>query len=644
MNAKKLNNTLNIFVSCSKDYYIPDNKYLVPIQVGAKNAKDIFAELRDDVGDNISELNPYLCEVTAQYWAWKNVKSEYYGFCHYRRYFSFSNKSWAKDSFNFYNIEKLRKSTLNDLGYCDDIFDEVKKYDLIVPVAADVVSAGHKSLYGHYEDSLLNVKDIDLMLDVIKDLSPEYYETAVDYINGRDGYFCNMFIMKDELFQEFCDWEFKILFEFIKRWDKTNYFIESLRTPGHIGERLVGIFTRYIIAHKNNIKVGYKFICKFDKIYFNSYLNDIEPAFPSNNVPIIMATNDHYCKFASATLISLMEHANPSNNYDVLVFSNNTLDSSKKLLQESVENYSNISIRFIDPTSLVDGFNLNERSNITVETFYRLLIPELKHYDKVIYLDSDMIILEDVAKLLNIDIEDNYFGGVIDVSHAATINHKYFDSKEYYSSFGVKNLYTFINAGVLIVNSKKLRENYSSEYLLFFAQQNAFRFQDQDLINVLFEGKIKHLDFRWNLYADGVESPRGQVNKVAPAEIYNGWKEASKNPFIIHYAGNEKPWVYPDYEFAEVFWKYFAKSPFYHSFILQNTAATSKPVVVDENNHKERFLRRVCNVLWPKNSRRRHAAKKILNGMSYIVLPKGSKLRHKIKVKLVKKGILKREI
>ena len=47
---------------------------------------------QDNQGNNISSVNKSYCELTTQYWAWKNMQADYYGFCHYRRFFSFSEK------------------------------------------------------------------------------------------------------------------------------------------------------------------------------------------------------------------------------------------------------------------------------------------------------------------------------------------------------------------------------------------------------------------------------------------------------------------------------------------------------------------------------------------------------------------------
>ena len=84
---------IKIFVSCHKDSFVPDNPLLYKIQVGTALSKTrLDSALHDDDGDNISNKNKAYCELTAQYWAWKNVQAEYYGFFHYRRYLSFQEE------------------------------------------------------------------------------------------------------------------------------------------------------------------------------------------------------------------------------------------------------------------------------------------------------------------------------------------------------------------------------------------------------------------------------------------------------------------------------------------------------------------------------------------------------------------------
>ena len=90
---------IKFFVSMHKESALPDLPMIYPIQVGAALADRHFdGVLHDDEGtDQISKLNKSYCEMTAQYWAWKNADADYYGFCHYRRYLSFSDERYKDD-------------------------------------------------------------------------------------------------------------------------------------------------------------------------------------------------------------------------------------------------------------------------------------------------------------------------------------------------------------------------------------------------------------------------------------------------------------------------------------------------------------------------------------------------------------------
>ena len=105
---------IKLFVCCHKPVNVPKHPLLVPLQVGAALAGEHFPGfLHDDAGDSISEKNRSYCELTGQYWAWKNIKADYYGLCHYRRYFSFS-------------AEKLEEDVWNNIS-CDFIDDKAIK-------------------------------------------------------------------------------------------------------------------------------------------------------------------------------------------------------------------------------------------------------------------------------------------------------------------------------------------------------------------------------------------------------------------------------------------------------------------------------------------------------------------------------------
>ena len=73
--------SMKIFISCHKPTAYIENDILKPIQLNcANNPKRLEGMLRDNEGENISDKNPLYCELTAQYWAWKNEDLDYYGF------------------------------------------------------------------------------------------------------------------------------------------------------------------------------------------------------------------------------------------------------------------------------------------------------------------------------------------------------------------------------------------------------------------------------------------------------------------------------------------------------------------------------------------------------------------------------------
>lgn len=181
-------------------------------------------------------------------------------------------------------------------------------------------------------------------------------------------------------------------------------------------------------------------------------------------------------------------------------------------------------------------------SHISIATWYRLLIPELlpQQFTKAIYLDCDLIVTENLGKLWDIDIEDNYllavtcpeaFGAYVS-SPRRLINWK---------ELGFSEDCKYFNAGVLVLNLVKWRsDNMCSKALNYIAHnQKYIRWVDQDVLNAVIAGQWGELDPRWNLMEP----------KDMPPEKVN-------NAFIIHFTSAGKPWIAVE--------KYLAKDLFYY--------------------------------------------------------------------------------
>lgn len=226
---------IKLFVCCHQPTEVPKHPLLVPIQVGTALADQRFPGfLYDDTGENISDKNRSYCELTAQYWTWKNVDADYYGFFHYRRYLYPDGKAKRP-----YRIEKRPQAALLDkLGY-KNFADIIQQYDLILPIGENM----YIPVREHYaRASFHHRKDLKLVEEIIKKYSPKYVSAMEEYLSGTFCYFGNIFIMRKAIFQDYCKWLFPILAEFDKRADFNSYNPQEIRVDGYLAERLLGIY------------------------------------------------------------------------------------------------------------------------------------------------------------------------------------------------------------------------------------------------------------------------------------------------------------------------------------------------------------------------------------------------------------------
>lgn len=226
---------IKLFVSCHKASPVPEHPLLVPVQVGAALAGErIPGFLQDDAGENISGQNRSYCELTAQYWAWKNAVADYYGFFHYRRYLYPDQK--AKRPYRIEGTPALE--LLDKLGY--GRFPElISQYDVILPKGEDMCLSVREHYAGapfHHE------KDLKLIEEIVRDSCPEYTAAMEAYLSGTKCYFGNIFIMERAAFQNYSGWLFPLLEEFDRRADVSGYGPQERRVDGYLAERLLGVW------------------------------------------------------------------------------------------------------------------------------------------------------------------------------------------------------------------------------------------------------------------------------------------------------------------------------------------------------------------------------------------------------------------
>lgn len=292
-------------------------------------------------------------------------------------------------------------------------------------------------------------------------------------------------------------------------------------------------------------------------------LKDIFPAFDTNNVPIIFESSDLFAPYLSVAILSVLNTASDKANYDIVILSNEISKEDQRCLCKLAEGKSNFSIRFFDPTDLVQSYIDNARYSYLYLNYYRMSLPWiLKHYTKVINLGVDVLVKRDIADLFNEDIGENYLGGVIDLGYQGRLTLD-ISPKE----LGMDTPTTYINADVLVFNLEKIRNGYNQEKLMQVWQDRQFRCAEQDTLNVVFQNNIHHFNLKWNVFPRKMSSEYDIMH--ASSETIAVWQRCLKDPYIIHFAAVPKPWQLPTVEFGVDWWIVAQHSPYY-SIMLQH--------------------------------------------------------------------------
>lgn len=239
---------IKIFVVSHEEKSIPQNSLLYPIQAGTELAdKRFLSFLHDDEGENISAKNRAYCELTAQYWAWKNVRADYYGFFHYRRFLYPS-----PDAKRPYILGgKLNAAELKKLSF-DSIRTLIEQNDIICPMPEKM----YVSVYEHYKMALAHhIEDVDLMRGVIAEREGKYLPDFERYFSQDKMFFGNIYIMNRACFFQYCEWLFPLLEEFDSRANISKYSVQEQRVDGYLAERLFGVFLNSEYGFKGNKKM-----------------------------------------------------------------------------------------------------------------------------------------------------------------------------------------------------------------------------------------------------------------------------------------------------------------------------------------------------------------------------------------------------
>jgi lipopolysaccharide biosynthesis glycosyltransferase len=262
-----------------------------------------------------------------------------------------------------------------------------------------------------------------------------------------------------------------------------------------------------------------------------------------------------------ATMIqSIMENADQNRQYVFYILHQEIHDDNMELLKKQISLFHHFSIKFINVIQFISKYNLFISRQITIEAYFRLLIPELlSEYQKAIYLDGDMICCTDISSLFDINLDNYLLAAVRDIGVAWHYSKKSKERTYLYSSvmLRLKNYDDYFCSAMTVFNIELFRKTITTEKLFELAMSREWQIHDQDILNFLAEGKTLLLPYHWNfMYTEWA--------KYLPEYLRQEYNDASKHPKIIHY----KPWKNEfNIPHFQQFWKYATRTPFIEEII-----------------------------------------------------------------------------
>lgn len=277
-------------------------------------------------------------------------------------------------------------------------------------------------------------------------------------------------------------------------------------------------------------------------------------------IPIFFACDNAYIPFLSVALASLEKNASRNYQYDIKILHVNSItkDNMTKIINRyQVENFA---IEFVDITEKIKQFNdkFHVRDYYSKTTYYRLFIPQLyPQYKKALYLDSDIVVLGDVSRLYNTPLGRNLVGAITD---EAVQNVPAF--REYVvQRIGVKTPRHYFNAGILLMNLRRLREiDFENVFLTLIDRVTFDVAQDQDYLNVICRNQVKYISGRW----DKMPFPNPRIKE--------------KDIKLLHFNLDQKPWQRDGILYEQYFWEYARQTEYYDAIVAHRKNYTAEQV------------------------------------------------------------------
>lgn len=287
----------------------------------------------------------------------------------------------------------------------------------------------------------------------------------------------------------------------------------------------------------------------------------------TKEIPIFFAVDDGYSPFLAVAIQSLIDNASAEYTYLIKILNTDISEENKRKIGKYER--ENVDIEFVDLNYYIQKVKdkLYTRDYYSKTTYFRLFLPNLyPQYDKVLYLDSDIVILDDIAKLYNTDMGDNLVAAAPDdVIQSTPVFQDYVEKV-----VGVADSRRYFNAGILLMNLHELRRFKFQEKFVYLLDKIKFAVaQDQDYLNRLCKGRVKLLDRTWDRMP--IPDPKIKTEDVK----------------LVHYNLAFKPWHFEDILYKEFFWMYAQETEYFEDIQRIKENFTEEDRIRGEESHKK---------------------------------------------------------
>lgn len=369
---------IKILISCHRGVAYPKSELFLPVHVGAEGKPPLEGMQPDNEGENISDRNFTYSELTAQYWAWKNLDADYVGLCHYRRYFCFGGERHhandhaqiedaclcpsAVERYHIDDVRAVRAALENH-----DVICAPEWSVLGVPTPEGTKRTVRSHMVGY---ALMTDADLDELVRICRELKPDYADELVRYLNGNRYLGYNCFVMARALFDRLCEFEFPILEEFDRNFSYEGLTGNRRRICGYLGEILFSTF----IGHLERVEG--RSVFRTPLVFFEQTPPRVTLEARPGRLPLFWRFHGRSAEVLSVAVRGLFQRLDPSLSYDLTIIADADFDEAR-LMRLIGEVPGNLCVRLGAPQTLDCARPLPDLDVEELDALLPLLLPLL---------------------------------------------------------------------------------------------------------------------------------------------------------------------------------------------------------------------------------------------------------------------------